>query len=164
VLSRVENCVSTWTSCEFSLLQNVFCVVYDTMIVWRFLRLGQKGRSTWVCVREERGSEVRFHVLRGVSAPFSLCGRTPLTATIRIFYCVEMLYILAFDLSSFVCVQHPSLPLPSHLLWRIIAPIVKWYDISFPSLWLYGGETAGVPGSIPGGRIYVEGRGYRVRG
>lgn len=35
-----------------------------------------------------------------------------------------------------------------------IAPIVKWYDISFPSLCLYGGGTAGVPGSIPGGRIH----------
>jgi hypothetical protein len=33
------------------------------------------------------------------------------------------------------------------------APIVKWYDISFPSLCLHGGGTAGVPGSIPGGRI-----------
>jgi hypothetical protein len=120
----------------------------------------KKGRRG--CVSVKRESVVRFHVLRGVSAPFSLWTHT-VDNHIRIFT-VLTCCILAFDLSSFVCVQHPSLPLPSHLLWRIIAPIVKWYDISFPSLWLYGGETAGVPGSIPGGRIYVEGRGYRVRG
>jgi hypothetical protein len=41
-MGRVEKCVSTWTSCEFSLLQKALCVVYDTMFVWRFLRLGQK--------------------------------------------------------------------------------------------------------------------------
>jgi hypothetical protein len=57
--------------------------------------------------------------------------------------------------SGCVCVLRKSFLRVHELLAEPpIAPIVKWYDISFPSLCLYGGGTAGVPGSIPGGRIH----------